>query len=683
MPESRTRRSQRTPEQLNRIRRKHILLLGLLVLIVYASSLGGDFVWSDREDLLQGAHRLTELRDIPAALSHSREAYRARSVGAVADRSAGSWQPLTLLSNSISWGLWGDCAFCFHLENILLHGLLVVGLYALGRHLLSQRRHGNRIAAWSAALFAVHPATVTSVAWIGGRPYLLTAMLSVWSLVIFTRLQATTKSRRGHVKRWLITLGVVSLAAMLADETAYMLPLVALMIAGYESTERGRALLTGISPARIKGLLLVFAILLCVLIYRRLALGGLGFGADYPTESMFQNAGSALRHLWFFIEQALLPSEPIISDAWLITRSWGALEVASLLGFLLILGATLLGLKLGHPSAFGVAWFLLWLVPGVGIFPSEHYHSSQTLYLAVWGLVFAVTYGLFLLWRPVGRQLVAGSEAVIYVPLILVLGVITAFSNARWWTHTGLFESEIANDPHYMEGRLQLARSALDHNDPGAALNHSLAAIAASRDSNYTGHWSSRDGYFLLGRAQWEMGIYNDAVGSFSSAIEASPGDAQAHYWLGVTQLSLKEFEAAEASLRQALASGRPFPEAEADLGVALVGQDRFVEGHPLLAAAIDRGLVNARRHSALAATMMDARQFAEAAEQLELSLGLQEDEVERARLAWALWQLGETEKAQGHLNMALMMEEQSDDYVEWVRQRMQEPPAATDESDN
>ena len=98
------------------------------------SALGGDFVWSDREDILQGAHRLTSLTDVPPALSRSRAGLPRACAGGSADGAAGTWQPLTLLSNSISWGLWGDCAFCFHLENVLLHGLLVVGLYALGRH---------------------------------------------------------------------------------------------------------------------------------------------------------------------------------------------------------------------------------------------------------------------------------------------------------------------------------------------------------------------------------------------------------------------------------------------------------------------------------------------------------------------------------------------------------------------
>jgi tetratricopeptide (TPR) repeat protein len=676
MPSSSPNRHQHSPEQIDEIRRRHVLLLGLLVLLVYASALGGGFVWTDREDLLQGGYRLTSLSDLPAALGSSRQAYRARSSGANPEASAGTWQPLTLLSNSVSWGLWGDCAFCFHLENILLHFLLVVGLYALGRHLLSQRRHGNRIAAWAAALFAVHPATVTSVAWIGGRPYLLAAALGIWSLVVFTRLQATTKSHRGHVRRWLLILALASMAAMLADETAYLLPLAALLIAAYESKERGRGALLGIAPVRWRALGLLLLTLLLLLTYRRLVLGGLDFTAGYPTDSVFNNIGTALRHLWFFIEQALLPSEPVISDAWPITHAWGSVEVAALLGLLLILGATIIGLRLHHPSAFGAAWFLLWLLPGLGMFPSDHYHTSQTLYLAVWGVAFAASYGLFRLWRPVGRQMVPGSEAVVFVPLILILGVITGLSNVRWWDHKALFESEIASDPHYIEGRLQLAAAALEDGEAAIALNHGLAAVEAARDTQFTGYWSARDAYYLLGMAQSQMGLDHEAAGSFATALEARPGDAQLLYRLGLAQLVVKDFEGAESNLRLALEARQPFPEAEADLGVVLADQGRFVESYPLLADTIARGFGNARRHRAMALTMLDARQYRDAVEHLEQSLALKENAEERARLAWTLWQLGESDQAHSHLNMAMLMEEdQTSKYVEWVREEIQAAP--------
>jgi tetratricopeptide (TPR) repeat protein len=656
-----------------------VLLLGLVVGLVYASALLGDFVWTDREDILQGGYRMHEAGDLVAALSSTRTAYRSRVLTGEDGAAAGSWQPLVALSNTLSWAIWGDCAFCFHLENLLLHGLLVVGLYALGRHLLSQRRHGNRIALWAAALFAVHPATVSSVAWIGGRPYLFAALFATWSLVMFSRLQATTKSHHGHERRWLVGLSAAALAAMLAHETAYMLPLLAILVAAFESVERGRTAFRGISPLRWKALALVTGVLGLVLVYRATVLGGLHFAGDYPTESAFDNAGTALRHLWSLIEHALLPGEPVVSDAWPVTRGWGAAEVAALLGLLVLLVATGAGLTLRHPSAFGAAWFLLWLIPGLGIFPSDHYHSSQSLYLATWGVTFALAYALFLLWRPLGRQLMPGSEAVVYLPIVLVLGLISGFSSARWWDHRALFESEIASDPHYMEGRLELAKAALQAGDAAAAMNHALAAIESSRDDGHTGYWSPRDAYMTLGRAQLEMRLPNEAAGSFRAVLEARPGDAAAHYWLGVAQLDMGEHALAEESLGKALAAKPGFVEAEADLGVALAAQQRFAEAHPLLAGALEKGLGNHRRHRAMAMTLLDVDELPRAAEQLELALAARETADERARLAWVGWRLGRVDKARSDLSMALQMEDRSSDYVLWVQRQMDQPDATAE----
>ena len=69
MPQRRTRQRKRgssNPERIAAIRKQHTLLLALLVLIVFASTLAGGFVWSDREDLLQGAHRIDSVADIGA-----------------------------------------------------------------------------------------------------------------------------------------------------------------------------------------------------------------------------------------------------------------------------------------------------------------------------------------------------------------------------------------------------------------------------------------------------------------------------------------------------------------------------------------------------------------------------------------------------------------------------------------
>ncbi|MCB1802352.1 MAG: tetratricopeptide repeat protein [Gammaproteobacteria bacterium] len=669
------RRRQPSPERIAATRKQHMLLLALLVVLVFASTLGGDFVWTDREDLLQGAFRIDSTDDVRAALTQSRDAFRARTLGGTADPGAGSWQPLVLLLNSVSWAIWGDCAFCFHLENILLHLAIVIGLYALGRHLLSHRRHGNRIAAWAAALYAVHPATVTAVAWVGGRPTLLAAAFSVWTLVIFTRLQATTNSRPGHVRRWLIALLLTSMGALLSHESAMMLPLIALLVAGFESSERGRHPLGGISPRRRKGLLVLVGGVLLFTLYRLLALGGMRFDAPYPADGTFANIGTGLRHLWFLIDEALLPGEPILSDAWRITQSWGAGETAAFLGLLLILAGIVIGFRMRHPAALGASWLLLWLVPGVGLFPSDHYHDNQTLYLAVWGVAFAISFGILQLWRPVGRQLVPGSEALAYVPLIIVLAVITAFSNARWWDHSGLFEAEVSSDPHYMEGRIELAKAALDQGTPEIALNHALAAIEASGDEGYTGYWSPAETYLLLGRAQWQMERYGEAAASFARAIERAPDDARVYHGLGLAELAQESYEAAEESLRVALKLRSPYPEAEADLGAALAGQKRYVEAFPLLAAAIDAGLGTAWRHRALAMVYIDGRRLEDAARHLEIALAEKDSAEVRARLAWLHWQLGDKARAEAELAAAQALDERGSEYVQWVRDQLAGKP--------
>ena len=675
-------RAQLTPEQIAATRRRHIWWLGVLVLAVYASALGGGFVWSDREDILQGAHRLTDLDDVPAALSHSRDAYRQRDQGGQTASAAGTWQPLTLLSNSVSWALWGECALCFHLENLLLHGLVVVGLYALGRQILARYRHGDRVAVWAAAVYAVHPALVPTVAWIGGRAYLLAAVLGIWSLVVFGHLQAVSGSGPRHLRRWLLVLFLTASAAMLAHETAYLLPLVVLLIVAFDNWGRDDDFLAGLSRQQLAGLGLCLAVLLGNIGYRSLLPAGLSFAAGYPTDSAVVNAGMALRHLWYFIDQSLLPFEPTVSDAQPIIAGWGSAEVAALIGAVLIVAVTAVGLRLAHPSAFGVAWFLVWLVPGLGIFPSDRYHSSHTFYLAVWGLAFAVVYAAFTLWRPIGRQLVSGSEGLLFIPFIIFLGIVTSFSNARWWDQEGLFAGEIASDPHYIEGRLELAKAALENGDPEAAQNHTMAAFEASNDKRFTGYWSPRDGFFLLGRAQWELGLTDAAAQSFATALEVRPGDHEATYWLGVTQLAQQDYKGAEASLRKLTGVDNYSPLAKADLGAALAGQQRYAEALPLLSDAVDRGLGNATRHQALAMALIDAGDLQQAATQLQAALAYRETATERARLAWVHWRLGLADQARGDLNMALQLEETTSPYVDWVREQLQDPAQETGAGD-
>lgn len=670
-PAGKTRRGRKTPspERVALVRKRHLQLLGLLVFMVFASALGGDFIWTDHDDLVEGAYRIDSWSDIRTALTQTGEEYRSIKLATPPAAEPGTWQPLVIFANTLSWSLWGDCAFCFHLENLLLHLALVIGVYALGRHLLSHRRHGNRIAVWAAALYAVHPATVSSVAWVGGRPILLAAAFSVWTLVIFTRLQATTKSRPGHVRRWLLGLTLTSTFAMISHGSAMMLPLLALFVATFEAMERGRHPFGGISPRRIKGIGVLFGIALVIAFYRMQVIGGTHLFTGHPADGLANNIGTALRHFWFLLGESVLPGEPIVSDAWPLTVRWGAAEVAGLLGLLLVVAGVMVGLKFKNPAALGVGWFLLWLLPGAALFPGVHYHDSQVLYLAVWGLTLAFAYALLRLWRPIGRQLMPGSEGILFVPLIAVLAVITAFSNVRFWDREGLFESEVISDPLFIEGRVQLARLSLEAGEPAIAADHLRTAIEVAQDDSYTAYYPAFETLLLLGRAQAGMGQFEDADASFVAAAKLAPDNPDVAYWQGVAKLQEGRPAEAETLLRAVLKRRPGHIDAKAELGVALAEQQRYVEAHPFLAEAITAGHGNVRRHRALARAFIDAGELAGAGREIEATLALEESANDHALLAWVLWQQGEQDAARQSLELAsgTLLPGEDRSYVEWV----------------
>lgn len=671
-----SKRRKETPQQIARTRKRHILLLVLFSVAVYLSALPGDFVWTDQSDIVQGEHRLTGWSDIGDALTLPRSRYRERFDGGAPDLNSGTWQPFTVLSNSVSWLVWGKCSACWHLENLLWHLLAVIGLYVLGRDVLSEQRHTNGMAFWSAALFAAHPSGVATVAWIGGRPELLAAALGIASLVLYSRLQATTAVRRGHYNRWMLGLGVLGLGAMLSHESAYLLPVAALLIGAIDARQRGRNAFSGIAPARWHAIWLLSGVLGLVLLYRYLFVGGLHFPGGYPTDSFFDNLGTALRHLWHFIESALLPSEPTISDAWEISNGWDAGEVASLLGTLLIIGAILIGLKFGHPTAFGVAWFLLWVAPGVGILPTDRYHSDHFLYLAVWGLMLSIVFAVTRAWSPIGRQLVRGSEAIIFAPILVVLMVISGFSNARWWGHERLFESELSSDPHYIEGRVQLARLALDNEKPADALDHLFTAIKSHESRKFTGYWDTANIYRLLGEAQLGLGLSAEAAQSLQKALKARPASARSWHLAGQAQLELGGFAEAEASLQRALELTPDDASVQADLGIALLAQGKTEQGQQLLSEALAvPGTGNLQRHLNLGGSLVQTGKAREALPHLRKALSFRETAHARATLAWAQWQLGERDAAMRNLALASQADDGDDEFVDWVNEQVNAAP--------
>ena len=136
------------------------------------------------------------------------------------------WEPLRLawLSHMADVSLFGLWAGGHHVVNVLLHAVNAVLVLALGRQLgLSPPA-----ALVVAAVFAVHPAQVESVAWVSERKTVLSMCFMLLSLLAYLRWQPTSGGRRAL--GWLFAWNALGVLAMLAKPLAVTLPCVLLLL---------------------------------------------------------------------------------------------------------------------------------------------------------------------------------------------------------------------------------------------------------------------------------------------------------------------------------------------------------------------------------------------------------------------------------------------------------------------
>src|SRR5438132_718436 len=108
------------------------------------------------------------------------------AIYAFSGKHSGNWHPLTTLSHMLDCQLWGSHAGGHHFTNIVLHATAVVLLFLV----LLQMTGALWRSAFVAAVFAIHPLRVESVAWISERKDVLSAvffMLTIGAYVQFVR----------------------------------------------------------------------------------------------------------------------------------------------------------------------------------------------------------------------------------------------------------------------------------------------------------------------------------------------------------------------------------------------------------------------------------------------------------------------------------------------------------------
>ncbi len=275
--------------------------------------------------------------------------------------------PLTYTTFRIEHFFWGFNSAGYHWINILLHAANSLLLWKLLR-LLKVR------GAWlAAALWALHPVQVESVAWISERKNVLMGFFFLLSALAWVRF---TDEEKKHSLGWLALSFFLYLLALSAKTTACTMPAALVLILWWQHKPLTMRRWLQIAPFVLAG---VGAGVISVL-WERIHQGG---RPDFIPIPFIERVLIGSRAIWFYLSKLAWPSELIFSyPRWLISRA-NPLDYLSL-GALVVLIAVIIYARrrLGRGPETAFAFFVLTLSPLLGVvivvtflysFVADHY----------------------------------------------------------------------------------------------------------------------------------------------------------------------------------------------------------------------------------------------------------------------------------------------------------------------
>ncbi len=464
------------------------------------------------------------------------------------------YYPVTFTAFWLQYHLWGPHAWGYHAINALLHGVNAV----LVRRLLS--RLGVPGAFLAAAVFALHPVHVESVAWITELKNCLSGTFYLLSLGRFLRFFGLVEGETGEGRPSEYLTGLILFACALGAKTVTAtLPAAILLLLWWR-----RGAIRPRDAAAMAPLLALGAAAGAVT--SRIEHTQVGAaGRDWALTAA-QRCVVAGRALWFYAAKLAWPATLSFNYArWSVPPglSW---QAAYPLAVLALLGA-LWGLRgrLGRGPLASVLFFAGTLTPALGfvnVYPLRYsFVADHFQYLASLGLIALFAAGA----ARAGR---AASAA-----LLVVLAILTFRRCAAYESLETLWSDTIAQNPASWMAENNLGNLRVDQGRLEEGIAHFRRALEISPGyAEAQSNWGRA--LFLAGRPEEAIPHLDEALrlGALSPVVH---NNAVAHDNLGLALLRQNKVDAAIAQFRESAAVEPSYAEAHTDLAAALIQQGR------------------------------------------------------------------------------------------------------------
>jgi tetratricopeptide (TPR) repeat protein len=471
-----------------------------------------------------------------------------------------NWIPLTRISFQLDYELYGLEPAGYLLTNAVLHALSTLLLFAA----LVRMTRATWPSAFVAAVFAVHPLHVESVAWAAERKDALAGVFWMLGMLAWARYAERPSLGAYGIVALCLALGLLAKPVVVTLPLALLLldywPLRRLAPAGAATPwPLDRARLVRAVLEKLPLLVLVAAASAVTFVVQRQT-GAMDYADHLPFDQRFANA---VVSYVVYLAQSVWPSGlavfyPHLGDGLPV---WQVAGSAALLALL-----TALALRWARTRpylAIGWIWYLGTLVPVIGLVQvGLQAHADRYMYLPLVGLAIAVAWGAADLasLRRGARQLLAVAGAVAIAGLAFV-----AWQQVKTWRDTvTLFERAVAVTEDNYVAHTNLAAELLLLGRVAEAELHYREGVRIQPDSS-----EARLGWADALAVQGRLG---EALGRYEEVLRRNPNEtrigirAAGHY--GLALLRVGRFAEARDQLERALAVHGEI--AELHVGMAL-----------------------------------------------------------------------------------------------------------------
>ena len=476
-----------------------------------------------------------------------------------------NWFPITWLSHMLDYQLYGSNPKGHHLTSLLFHIANVLLLFLVLLRMTGALWKSGMVA----ALFAIHPFNVESVAWVSERKNVLSTFFWLLTMWAYLRYAGKTSLKGYSLVVLFFVLGLMSKPMLVTLPFVLLMmdywPLRRLKLGNNNETTEQTDSQTSL-PCLIKEKIPLFLLT----------------AVSCTMTLIVQKLGGALQGMEVFSQSARLTNAMVSYVVYLKKTVWpeglavlyphpgNALEVwKGVLCAIALVAISAVAIKFIRKApyfAFGWFWYLGTLAPVIGVVQvGGQAMADRYAYVPLIGIFIIIAWGvpeLLAKWRHRNKVLVA--LAGIYIPALMVM---TWSQVSHWKNSITIFKHAISVTdkvyPNFALAHANLGSALSAERKTEDAIFHFTKAIKL--EPNFTLAHNN------LGNALSDAGKTEEAISHYKLAIKLKPGYAAAHNNLGIALSNSRKIDEAISHYKMAIKFKPNFAQSHYNLGLDLL----------------------------------------------------------------------------------------------------------------